>query len=192
MARPIETAVDCRQELLALSASFKEVGWKFKIESTFPRWRDRTEQRLGASVSHKASTEFARLQRKPRSVQNESWIDVVAMHLAFLEEFIHDVQIHPEEYGASVIAHERRMASAAREAAKITPKKVPLTEREEITLAWRFHHLSVTVVAIYLGSLVAAFALGIRVAHVPAIIRIVGPLLGIAADTAKETSAAPR
>lgn len=192
MVRPIETAVGCRQELIALSGTFEQVGWKFKIESAFPRWRDRTEQRLGSFVSHKAATEFAALRRKPRYVQNESWIDVVAMHLAFLEELIHDVQIHPEEYGASVIAHERRMTSAAVEAAKITARKAPLTEPKEITLAWRFKHLSATLVAIYLGSLLAAFALGIRAARMPAIIRIVGPPPGVAADTAKAPPAAPR
>ena len=192
MSRPIETAVDCRRELIALSQTFEQLGWKLKIESAFPRWRDRTEQRLGESVSHKASTDFAALQRKPRHAQNESWIDVVAMHLAFLEELINHVQIHPEEYGASVIAHERRMTFAAPEAEKITPKRVPLTEPEKVTHARTFHHLSVTVVAVYLVSLLAAFALGVRVAHVPAIIRIVGPLLGIAADTAKAPSVIPR
>ena len=191
MTRPIETAVDCRQELIALSANFQDVGWKFKIESTFPRWRDRTEQRLGASVSLKASTDFARLQRKPRAVHNESWTEVVAMHLAFLEELIQDVQIHPEEYGAAVIAHERRIA-AAREAAKTAPRKGSLTERQEITLGWRLRNLSFAVVAIYLGSVLAAFALGIRVAHVPAVVRLVGPLVGVRADTAKEPSVAPR
>ncbi|MDB4909480.1 MAG: hypothetical protein JWO39_303 [Gemmatimonadetes bacterium] len=192
MTRPIETAVECRQELIALSGSYQQVGWKLKIESAFPRWRDRSEQRLAASVSLKASTEFARLVRKPRHVQNETWIDVVAMHLAFLEELIHDVQIHPEDYGASVIAHERRVTSAAREAAKNTPRKVPLTEPEEITLAKLVHRPSATLVAIYFGSLLAAFALGVRVAHVPAVVRIVGPVLGIAADTAKAPPAAPR
>jgi hypothetical protein len=72
MTRPIETAVECRQELIALSANFQDAGWKFKIESTFPRWRDRTEQRLGASISQKASKDFARLQRKPRCTSHIS------------------------------------------------------------------------------------------------------------------------
>ena len=191
MTRPIETAVECRQELIALSANFQDAGWKFKIESTYPRWRDRTEQRLGASVSLKASSDFARLQRKPRAVHNESWTDVVAMHLAFLEELIHDVQIHPEEYGASVIAHERRIA-AAREAAKTPPRKGSLTERKEITLGWQFRNLSFAVIAIYLVSVLAAFALGIRAAHVPAIVRVVGPVVGVPADSVKQPPSAPR
>ena len=191
MTRPIETAVDCRQELISLSAGFQEPGWKFKIESTFPRWRDRTEQRLGASVSRKASKDFAKLLRKPRSVHNESWTDVVALHLAFLEELVHDVQIHPDEYGLSVIAHERRMESAA-EAKKTTPNKGPLVPREEITLGWRFRHPSVTIIALYLASLLAAFALGIRVARVPAVVRVVGPITGVAADTVKKPSSAPK
>ena len=55
---------------------------------------------------------------EPRTAQNESWTDVVALYLTFLEELIHDVQIHPEDYGPSVIAHERRVSTAAREAAK--------------------------------------------------------------------------
>ena len=192
MTRPIETAVECRQELIALSANFQDPGWKFKIESTFPRWRDRAEQRLGASVSQKASKDFARLVRKPRSVHNESWTDIVALHLAFLEELVHDVQIHPDEYGPSVIAHERRVELAAREAKKTTPNKGQPVKREEITLGWRFRHPSYTVIAIYVVSVFAAFVLGIRVAHVPAVMRLVGPLVGVAADTVKKTSGAPR
>jgi hypothetical protein len=191
MTRPIETVVECRQELVALSANFQDPGWKFKIESTFPRWRDRTEQRLGASVSQKASKDFGRLLRKPRSVHNESWTDVVALQLAFLEELIHDVQIHPDEYGASVIAHERRV-EAAREATKTTPNKGQPVKREEITLGWRIRHPSYTVIALYIVSVLAAFALGVRLAHVPAVMRVVGPLVGVAADTVKRGSGAPR
>jgi hypothetical protein len=190
MTRPIETAVECRQELVALSANFQDPGWKFKIESTFPRWRDRSEQRMGASLSQKASKDFGRLVRKPRAVHNESWTDIVALHLAFLEELVHDVQIHPDEYGPSVIAHERRIEAATRE--KTTPNKGPLVKREEITLGWRFRHPSITVIAIYIVSVLAAFALGIRMAHVPAVIRVVGPLVGVAADTVKRPSSAPR
>lgn len=191
MPRPIETAVECRQELIALSGTFEQVGWKFKIESSFPRWRDRTEHRLAAFVSLKASSELAALARKPIHAHNETWVDVVAKHLAFLEELVHDVQIHPEEYGASVIAHERRMRSAARGESKTTPKKVPLTAPAKVTLAWLLHHLPLTFVAIYVGSLLAAFALGVRVAHVPAIARMVSPPSGIPADTPKEPRAAP-
>ena len=191
MTRPIETAVECRQELIALSANFQDPGWKFKIESTFPRWRDRTEQRLGASVSQKASKDFGRLLRKPRSVQNESWTDVVALHLAFLEELVHDVQIHPDEYGASVIAHERRLEAAARGATKTTPNKGQPVKREEITLGWRIRHPSITVIVVYIVSVLAAFAFGIRMAHVPAVMRLMGPLVGIAADTAKKPSPTP-
>src|SRR5665213_1426811 len=115
MARPIETVVECRQELAALSATYEQAGWKFKIEGAFPRWRQRTEQRLAQLVSLKASTHFAALNHKPRSGRNETWIDVVVMHLAFLEELVNDVQVHPEEYGTSVIAHERRVTTAARD-----------------------------------------------------------------------------
>lgn len=186
MTRPIETAVECRKELVALSANFQDAGWKLKIESTFPRWRDRTEQRLGASISQKASKDFARLVRKPRSVHNESWTDVVALHLSYLEELVQDVQIHPDEYGAAVIAHERRVEAAAREVKKNTPDKGQPVKREEITLGWRFRHPSVTVIAIYVVSVLAAFALGVRVAHVPAVVRLVGPLVGVTADTAKK------
>jgi hypothetical protein len=177
MTRPIETVVECRQELVALSTNFQDPGWKFKIESTFPRWRDRSEQRLGASVSQKAAKDFARLLRKPRSVHNESWTEVVALQLAFLEELIHDVQIHPDEYGASVIAHERRV-EAAREEKKTTPNKGQPVKREEITLGWRIRHPSITVIVFYIASVVAAFALGVRAARVPAVVRIVGPVVG--------------
>jgi hypothetical protein len=191
MPRPIETAVECRQELIALSGTFEQVGWKFKIESSFPRWRDRTEHRLSAFVSLKASSEYAALSRKPSHVHTETWVDVVAKHLAFLEELVHDVQIHPEEYGASVIAHERRMRAAARGEAKTTPKKVQLTEPTKVTFAWLLHHLPAKFVAIYVGSLLAAFALGVRVAHVPAVARIVGPPARVAADTPNVPRAAP-
>jgi hypothetical protein len=191
MPRPIETAVECRQELIALSGTFEQVGWKFKIESAFPRWRDRTEHRLAAFVSLKASSELAALARKPIHAYNETWVDVVAKHLAFLEELVHDVQIHPEEYGASVIAHERRLRAAARGESKTTPKKVPLTEPTKVTLAWLLHHLPFKFVAIFLGSLLAAFALGVRVAHVQAIKRVVGPPAGIPADTPSAPRAAP-
>jgi hypothetical protein len=184
MTRPIETAVECRKELIALSANFQDAGWKLKIESTFPRWRDRTEQRMGTSISQKASKDFARLVRKPRVAHNESWTDVVALHLSYLEELVHDVQIHPDDYGASVIAHERRV-EAAREATRTTPNKGQPVKREEITLGWRFRHPSITVIVLYLVSVLAAFAIGVRVAHVPAVIRLVGPLVGVAADTAK-------
>ncbi len=171
MPRPIEIAVECRQELVALSATYEQASWKFKIESSFPRWRDRTEQRLAAAVSQKASSEFGRLQRKPRL--NESWIDVVAKNLAFLEELVHDVQIHPDEYGPSVIAHERRMTTAARDRSNSTPRRVPVAEPEKVTLGWLARrNLSVPLIAIYVGSLAAAFALGVRLAHVPAIERI--------------------
>ncbi len=172
MPRPIEIAVECRQELVALSTTYEQASWKFKIESSFPRWRDRTEQRLAAAVSQKASSEFARLQRKPRP--NESWIDVVAKNLAFLEELVHDVQIHPDEYGPSVIAHERRMTTAARDRSNSTPRRVPVAEPEKVTLGWLARrNLSVPLIAIYVGSLVAAFALGVSLAHVPAVERII-------------------
>lgn len=171
MPRPIETAVECRQELVALSSTYEQASWKFKIESSFPRWRDRTEQRLAAAVSKKAASEFARLQRRPRS--SESWIDVVAKNLSFLEELVHDVQIHPDEYGPSVIAHERRMTTAARDRSSPTGGRVPVAEPEKVTLGWLARrNLSVPLVAIYIGSLVAAFALGVRLAHVPAIERL--------------------
>ncbi|HEV7703588.1 MAG TPA: hypothetical protein VGO46_04810 [Gemmatimonadaceae bacterium] len=192
MTRPIETAVECRHELIALSANFQDPGWKFKIESTFPRWRDRTDQRLAASVSQKASKDFSRLVRKPRSVHNESWTDIVALHLAFLEELVHDVQIHPDEYGPSVIAHERRVETAAREATKTTPNKGQPVRREEITLGWRIRHPSYTVIAVYIVSVLAAFVIGVRMAHVPAIARFVGPMKGVVADTAKRPPSAPR
>ena len=183
MPRPIETAVESRQELVALSATYEQASWKFKIESSFPRWRDRTEQRLAASVSQKASTEFGRLPRKPK--HNESWIDVVAKNLAFLEELVHDVQIHPDEYGPSVIAHERRMTTAARDRSNPTLGNVLLAAPGKVTLGWLSRrHLSVPLAAIYVGSLLAAFALGVRLAHVPGIERIVGPLVGIRVDPA--------
>ncbi|MDQ2767738.1 MAG: hypothetical protein M3Y30_11345 [Gemmatimonadota bacterium] len=172
MPRPIEIAVECRQELVALSTTYEQASWKFKIESSFPRWRDRTERSLAASVSLKVSAEFARLQRKPRS--NDSWIDVVAKNLAFLEELVHDVQIHPDEYGPSIIAHERRMSTAARDRSNPTPTRVPVAEPEKVTLLWLAkRNLSVPLIAIYVGLLVAAFALGVRLAHVPAVERIV-------------------
>lgn len=172
MPRPIEIAVECRQELVALSTTYEQASWKFKIESSFPRWRDRTEQRLATAVSQKASSEFGRLQRKPRP--NESWIDVVAKNLAFLEELVHDVQIHPDEYGPSVIAHERRMTTAARDRSNPTPRRVPITGPEKVTLGWLARrNLSVPLIAIYVGSLVAAFALGVRLAHVPAVEQII-------------------
>ena len=190
MTRPIETVVECRQELVALSTNFQDPGWKFKIESTFPRWRDRSEQRLGASVSQKAAKDFGRLLRKPRAVHNESWTDVVALQLAFLEELVHDVQIHPDEYGASVIAHERRV-EAAREATKTTPNKGQPVKREEITLGWRIRHPSITVIVFYVASVLAAFALGVRVARRPAVARIVGPGVGIT-DTANRAPPVPR
>jgi hypothetical protein len=192
MARPIETAVECRQELVALSKTFEQAGWKFKIESSFPRWRDRTEQRLGAAVSLKASTEFARLQRKPRQLQNETWVDVVAMHLAFLEELVHDVQIHPEEYGPSVIAHERRVNTAARERSNPKSRKEPLTAPGPVSLAWLFRHLSVTIVAIYAGSVLLAFALGVVVGRGSVSGRVVERVQGAVVDTAKAPAAAPR
>ena len=191
MARPIETAVECRQELVSLSKTFEQAGWKFKIESAFPRWRDRTEQRLGANVSLKASTDFARLQRKPRQLQKETWIDVVAMHLAFLEELVHDVQIHPEEYGPSVIAHERRMTTAARERSKPTSRKEPLTAPGPVSLSWLLRHLSVTIIAMYFGSLVVAFALGIAVARISAADRVVKSQPSTVADTTRVNPAAP-
>ena len=192
MARPIETAVECRQELVALSKTFEQAGWKFKIESAFPRWRDRTEQRLSAAVSLKASTEFARLQRKPRQLQNETWVDVVAMHLAFLEELVHDVQIHPEEYGASVIAHERRVNTAARDRSNPKFRKEPLTAPGPVSLAWLFRHLSATIIAIYFGSLLLAFALGWVVARVTTGDRVSATTPGTASDSARSPAAAPR
>ncbi len=172
MPRPIETVVECRQELVALSKTYEQAAWQLKIESSFPRWRARAEQRLVASVSQKASSELARLQRKPRP--DETWIDVVAKNLAFLEELVHDVQIHPDEYGPSVIAHERRMTTAARDRSNPTFGRVPTAEPEKVTLGWLARrNLSVPLMAIYVASLVAAFALGVRLAHVPAFERIV-------------------
>ncbi|MDQ2930066.1 MAG: hypothetical protein M3Y05_04500 [Gemmatimonadota bacterium] len=158
--------------MVALSSTYEQASWKFKIESSFPRWRDRTEQRLAASVSQKASSEFARLQRKP--TVHESWIDVVAKNLAFLEELVHDVQIHPDDYGPSVIAHERRMTTAARDRSNPTPSRTLIANPERVTLGWLARrNLSVPLIAIYVGSLLAAFALGIRLAHVPAVERII-------------------
>ncbi|MEO8879131.1 MAG: hypothetical protein ABI446_01920 [Gemmatimonadaceae bacterium] len=123
-------------------------------------------------MSQKASSEFARLPRKPRP--KESWIDVVAKNLAFLEELVHDVQIHPDEYGPSVIAHERRMTTAARDRSNPTPSRARVAEPEKVTLGWLARrNLSVPLIAIYVGSLAAAFALGVRLAHVPMVERII-------------------
>ena len=165
MARPIETAVECRQELVALSATYEQAGWKFKIEGAFPRWRQRTEQRLAQMVSLKASTHYAALNHKPRPGRSETWIDVVATHLAFLEELVNDVQIHPEDYGPSVIAHERRITTAARDRERAARKEESLSGPRKVTLPWLFKHLSGPVIAFYLGSLVVAFAIGFVLAR---------------------------
>ena len=160
MARPIETVVECRQELVALSATYEQAGWKFKIEGAFPRWRQRTEQRLAQLVSVKASTHFAALNHKPRPGRSETWIDVVAMHLTFLEELVNDVQVHPDDYGPSVIAHERRVTTAARERERAARREESSSGPRKATLAWLFKHLSGAIIAFYLGSLLVAFALG--------------------------------
>ena len=160
MARPIETVVECRQELVALSATYEQAGWKFKIEGAFPRWRQRTEQRLAQLVSVKASTHFAALNHKPRPGRSETWIEVVAMHLTFLEELVNDVQVHPDDYGPSVIAHERRVTTAARERERAARREESSSGPRKATLAWLFKHLSGAIIAFYLGSLLVAFALG--------------------------------
>jgi hypothetical protein len=185
MARPIETAVECRKELAALSATFEQPGWELKIKSAFPRWRDRTAQRLSQSVSLKASAEFAGLTRKRHSAPSESWVDIVARHLAFLEALINDIQSHPEEYGPAVIARERTVATAARERARTTPNRVVAAPPKEITMSWLTSNLNARILTFYVLTLLAAFALGVRVAHVPAIARIVGPPASVPPDTVR-------
>jgi len=192
MARPIETVVECRQQLAALGATFEQVGWEMKIKSSFPRWRDRTQQRLAQFVSRKASTEFAGLARKRRAAQSEPWVDVIARHLAFLEALIDDIQAHPEEYGAAAIARERTIATAARERERTTPKKVSVTESTEVTLSWLAHHLSVRLVAFYVVSLLVAFAIGVRVSHVAPGKQMVGPPAGATTDSVRQRENAPR
>jgi hypothetical protein len=165
MARPIETVVECRQELVALSATYQQAGWKFKIEGAFPRWRQRTEQRLAQLVSAKASTHFAALNHKPRPGRNETWIEVVAMHLTFLEELVNDVQVHPEEYGPSMIAHERRVTTAARDRDRAARKEESSSGPKRVTLLWLSKHLSAAVIAFYLVSLLVALAVGFVIAR---------------------------
>lgn len=192
MARPIETVVECRQELVALSATYEQAGWKFKIEGAFPRWRQRTEQRLAQLVSVKASTHFAALNHKPRSGRNETWIDVVAMHLTFLEELVNDVQVHPEEYGASVIAHERRVTTAARDRDRAARKEESSSGPKKVTLAWLFKHLSGAVIAFFLGSLLVAFALGFVFSRTRVASRPGAPATGGTADSSSSPAPAPR
>lgn len=192
MARPIETVVECRQELVALSATYEQAGWKFKIEGAFPRWRQRTEQRLAQLVSLKASTHFAALNHKPRSGRNETWIDVVAMHLAFLEELVNDVQVYPEEYGASVIAHERRVTTAARDRERAARKEESSSGPKKVTLAWLFKHMSGAVITFYFGSLLVAFALGFVFSRARVASRPATPATGGTADSARSPAPAPR
>jgi hypothetical protein len=192
MARPIEIVVDCRKELVALSATYEQAGWKFKIEGAFPRWRQRTEQRLAQQVSVKASTHFAAINHKPRSARSETWIEVVAMHLTFLEELINDVQVHPEDYGASVIAHERRVTTAARDRDRAARREESSSGPRKATIAWLFKHLSGAVIAFYLGSLLVAFALGFVLSRA----RVVGGPAAVApggtADSARPPVPASR
>ncbi len=191
MPRPIEAVVESRQELVALSATFEQAGWEAKIKSSFPRWRNRAEQRLAQFVSVKVSTEFAGLTRKRRAAQSESWTDVVARHLSFLEVLVSDVQAHPEEYGPSVIARERTVATAARDRERTTPTRVPAAEPKRVTLAWLARHLSLHLVAFYVVSILAAFALGVGVARVAGTTRSVGAADGIIADTVVHPPATP-
>jgi hypothetical protein len=192
MARPIETVVECRQELVALSATYEQAGWKFKIEGAFPRWRQRTEQRLAQLVSLKASTHFAALNPKPRPGRSETWIDVVAMHLSFLEELVNDVQVHPEDYGASVIAHERRITTAARDRERAARKEESSSGPRKVTLSWLFNHLSGAVVAFYLGSLLIAFALGFVFSRARGVGRATSPAAGSKVDSVRSSTPAPR
>jgi hypothetical protein len=192
MARPIETVVECRQELVALSATYEQAGWKFKIEGAFPRWRQRTEQRLAQLVSVKSSTHFAALNHKPRSGRNETWIDVVAMHLTFLEELVNDVQVHPEEYGPSVIAHERRVTTAARDRDRAARKEESSSGPRRATLAWLFKHLSGGVIAFYIGSLLVAFALGFVLSRARVAVRSGAPATGGVADSTRPPAPPPR
>jgi hypothetical protein len=192
MARPIEIVVECRQELVALSATYEQAGWKFKIEGAFPRWRQRTEQRLAQLVSLKASTHYAALNHKPRPGRSETWIDVVATHLAFLEELVNDVQIHPEDYGPSVIAHERRITTAARDRERAARKEESSSGQRKVKLAWLFSHLSGAVIAFYLASLLVAFALGFVISHVRIAVRPAGAGTAGAADSARSPASAPR
>lgn len=192
MQRPIEAVVESRQELVALSSTFEQAGWESRIRSAFPRWRNRTEQRLAQSVSLKASTEFAGLSRKRRAAKSESWTDVVARHLSFLEVLVNDVQLHPEEYGPSVIARERTVATASRDREGSTPGKVLVAAPTKVTLAWLFRHLSLQLAAFYVVSILAAFALGMGVARMAGTTRSVGAADGIIADTVAHSPAVPR
>jgi hypothetical protein len=192
MSRPIETVVECRQELVALSATYEQAGWKFRIEGAFPRWRQRTEQRLAQSVSLKSSTHFAALNHKPRSGRNETWIDVVAMHLTFLEELVNDVQVHPDEYGPSVIAHERRVTTAARDRDRAARKEESSSGPRRVTLAWLFKHLTGAVIALYLGSLLVAFALGFVISRASVFSRAGAPAAGSTAAPSGSSAPAPR
>lgn len=192
MARPIEIVVECRQELVALSATYEQAGWKFKIEGAFPRWRQRTEQRLAQLVSLKASTHFAALNHKPRPGRSESWIDVVAMHLAFLEELVNDVQVHPEAYGPAVVAHERRVTTAARDRERAARKEESSSGPKKVSLSWLFHHLSGAVIAFYLVSLLVAFALGLALSLARVSTPSAAPAPRGAADSTRARTPAPR
>ena len=192
MSRPIESVVECRQELVALSATYEQAGWKFRIEGAFPRWRQRTEQRLAQSVSLKSSTHFAALNHKPRSGRNETWIDVVAMHLTFLEELVNDVQVHPEEYGPSVIAHERRVTTAARDRDRAARKEESSSGPRTVTLTWLFKHLSGAVVTFYIGSLVVALALGLVFSRTRVASRLLAPATGSTPASAGSPAPTPR
>jgi len=191
MARPIEIVVECRQELVALSATYEQAGWKFKIEGAFPRWRQRTEQRLAQLVSLKASTHFAALNHKPRPGRSESWIDVVAMHLAFLEELVNDVQVHPEAYGPAVVAHERRVTTAARDRERAARREESSSGPKKVSLSWLFRHLSGAVIAFYVVSLLVAFALGLALSRARMATGSLAPAPQRAADSTRSRDPAP-
>lgn len=124
-------------------------------------------------------------------MRNETWIEIVAMHLTFLEELVNDVQVHPEGYGTSVIAHERRVTTAARDRERAARREESSSGPKKVSLSWLFHHLSNAVIAFYLVSLFVAFALGLVFMRARVATRAATPSPGSTADSARSPSPAP-
>jgi hypothetical protein len=191
VAKRATDAIDLAKEelstlVLAVGDPQSGVG---DIGQHFLRWRDRTADALNTAVSPGEATKFRTLRKKPRWVQDDTWLEVFQEHFAFLVALGEDVHLRPDTYTRSN-TRPRKSIEPRPEAPKVpaanrTATALPFPEK--VTLPWLARHTTVLqwvgIATFFLGSLSAAFVLGARMGQNATFLSLFGEQLGLSVPT---------
>lgn len=153
------------------------------------RWKARAVREIGRIISPVEAKKIAGISLQPRWVQQETLLDVIGRHHAFLVALYDEIATNPAAFPPPALLPTPKKP-------KLTPPRAParpLSAPPQVTLAWLWHHvpakLWITAIVTVGGALTFALGLGVRLAQEPAFLRVVGPVLGI--DAAPRNEQAP-